>query len=257
MENTENVYYVYGLIDPRNKEIFYIGKGKGKRAYQHLTEEYTEEKGNREKINRIKEIQKKQGKQPEIKFFAENLSEEAAYALEEILIDRIGRKILGYGPLTNWIVGGAKEDQYKFGLEEHEKTTIDIVKVKFPEILPVIESIPRTTKEDNIKEKWSKIVQNVLTIINSFDDKILEEIEASDIRFLDHYKGEAIQFECKHGSGEISFSSDEQFKMLGMGTSSVYLRKNGKIILGLPRLFQNEVTTKLREYNENEINKCQ
>lgn len=24
-------YYVYGLIDPRNKQIFYIGKGTGNR----------------------------------------------------------------------------------------------------------------------------------------------------------------------------------------------------------------------------------
>src|SRR4051794_1944331 len=28
-------YYVYALIDPRNEAIFYVGKGKGDRVYQH------------------------------------------------------------------------------------------------------------------------------------------------------------------------------------------------------------------------------
>ena len=252
MDKNENIYYTYGLIDPRNNEIFYIGKGKGKRAYQHLKEEYTEEKGNRDKIKRIKEIQKK-NTQPMIKFFAENLAEEVAFALEEILIDRIGRKILGYGPLTNWIVGGANEHQYKFGLEDDEKITIEIAREKFPELLPIIESIPRTTKEDSIKEKWSVIVNNVLNIINSHDDKILEEVGANNIRFLNHFKGEAIQFQCNYGDCEICYASDDKYKELNKGTSSLYLRKNGEITLGLSWLFQKEVTEKLREYHNKNI----
>lgn len=252
MINSEKIYYVYSLIDPRDKEIFYIGKGKGKRAFQHLNEEYTEEKGNRDKINRIKEIQNQLGKQPEIRFLAECLSEEAAYALEEILIDRIGRKILSYGPLTNWIVGGAKEDQYKFSLDENEKTTLEIVREKFPEILHVIESIPRTTKEDSIKESWAKIVNNVLRTINHSDNKILEEIKATNIRFLDHYNGEAIQFECRYGDCEICLASDEKFKNSGKGTSCVYIRKNGEIFFESSWLYQKDVTKKLREFHNNQ-----
>lgn len=135
-----------------------------------------------------------------------------------------------------------------------EKTIIEVVKEKFPKSLTIIESIPRTTKEDNIKEKWSKIVKNVINIINSHDDKILEEIGAKNTRFLYHFKGEAIQFQCNYGDGEICYESDEEFKEFNKGTSSVYLRNNKEIKLGLSWLFQKEVTEKLREYHETKKN---
>ena len=28
-------FYVYVLIDPRDNEVFYVGKGQGERAFQH------------------------------------------------------------------------------------------------------------------------------------------------------------------------------------------------------------------------------
>lgn len=28
-------FYVYALVDPRDKKIFYVGKGSGDRVFQH------------------------------------------------------------------------------------------------------------------------------------------------------------------------------------------------------------------------------
>jgi len=250
-----NIYYVYGLVDPRNNEVFYIGKGKGNRSEQHFKEEYTETKGNRGKINRIKDIQSKTGKNPTVKYYARGIEEAAAYALEEILIDKIGRKLFRFGPLTNWLVGGEKESQFKFGLKEGEKMTIDIVRERFPEILEAINKVPRTTKEDKLRDNMRKTVQKVILIINKFDSKIIEDIEATNIRYEDTYRGIAIQFDCKYGSGSITYDDDNKFDF-DEGSSTVVLIDNNPIflerrtILFKSSLFKKDVTAKLREFHE-------
>jgi len=53
-------YYVYLLLDPRNNKIFYVGKGKGNRLFDHISgalENPTET----EKIKLIKEIINEKG----------------------------------------------------------------------------------------------------------------------------------------------------------------------------------------------------
>ena len=47
--------YVYRLIDPRNGETFYVGKGQGDRVFAHIREQIEEDDPNN-KLRRIRDI---------------------------------------------------------------------------------------------------------------------------------------------------------------------------------------------------------
>jgi uncharacterized protein len=77
--------YVYIYIDPRNGEIFYIGKGKGDRLFAHLGD--TSETDKTSKISDIR----KSGKEPQIDLLRYGLSDSEAELLEASAIDLIGK----------------------------------------------------------------------------------------------------------------------------------------------------------------------
>jgi len=77
-------YYVYALIDPINRQPFYIGKGKNKRAWVHFE---PGQKCNKTKLNYIKNI-KNLGFEPLVYKIYENLSNKKALKIEKELIGR-------------------------------------------------------------------------------------------------------------------------------------------------------------------------
>ena len=96
-------YYVYALIDPRDNEIFYIGKGKGDRYKAHYkTNNKDENKAKKAKTRQIKTS----GYEVEVVKLLAYLNEETAFQIEKIIIYNIGRKIFNEGCLTNIVKGG-------------------------------------------------------------------------------------------------------------------------------------------------------
>lgn len=88
--NNQNVYYVYTYTDPRNNEIFYVGKGKKYRHTEHLRNVKNNLLGksdNKRKSQRIKDILDS-GIEPLIEKVKCDLSNYEAHFFEEELISK-------------------------------------------------------------------------------------------------------------------------------------------------------------------------
>jgi len=118
INNSKNDYYVYVYLDPRKSgfynsesfifpnEPFYVGKGKNNRHFDHLKEsELNKENGNIIKQRKIKKILSL-NKTPIIYKIFDNVNENFAYHVENLLILDIGRVNNKTGVLTNLNDGG-------------------------------------------------------------------------------------------------------------------------------------------------------
>jgi len=82
MTDNQWKFYVYQLIDPRDGEVFYIGKGSGNRMFQHERDFASGKIGNAAKSRKINSI-RLSGAHVECKEVARFMNEDDAYAFEE------------------------------------------------------------------------------------------------------------------------------------------------------------------------------
>lgn len=99
-------YFVYLLVDSRNNQIFYIGKGSKTRPYGHIKEAKKLKTTNHFKSTRITDILAC-GYEVDIYYFETELEEKQAFDIEAFLISYIGTN-----NLTN-ISGGIKKESTK------------------------------------------------------------------------------------------------------------------------------------------------
>lgn len=96
--------YVYRLIDPRNGETFYVGKGRGNRVFSHIRAEQNLEGDDLDnKVRRIREI-RLAGFEVAHVIHRHGMDEKTAFEVEAALID-------AYPGLTN-IAGGVGGNDY-------------------------------------------------------------------------------------------------------------------------------------------------
>ena len=110
-------FYVYRLIDPRNGNTFYVGKGKGNRVFAHINAELTyesEEDAQSEKIGTIREI-RSCGLEVIHVIHRHGLDSNTALEVEAALID-------AYPGLSNEVGGRGSRD--RGSMNAHQIQTI-------------------------------------------------------------------------------------------------------------------------------------
>ena len=97
--------YVYRLIDPRNGETFYVGKGQGQRVFDHVSGDIDDTDRNAvdPKLKRIREI-RALGMEVQHVIHRHGMSETVAREVEAALID-------AYPGLVNRVAGAGSRDR--------------------------------------------------------------------------------------------------------------------------------------------------
>lgn len=133
-------YYVYELIDPRNGQIFYIGKGHGNRVFAHANDElkkYKDEPDREEddisnKIQQIREI-RQAGLEVIHIIVRHGLDSNTALEVEAALIDSLSND------LTNRVNGhhssergiaNVKQIEEKYSIDEYKEPNFEYIIIK-------------------------------------------------------------------------------------------------------------------------------
>lgn len=157
-------YYVYKLIDPRNGQVFYVGKGTGNRVFNHVkcaidyydgAEETCDNDPN--KLRTIKDIMN-DGLEVVHVIQRWNLTEKEAFEVEAALID-------AYQGLTNSIAGhhsefgvtNAESLERRLSLKEYEEPNdfkYVIIKTQKWRLDELFDRFPSTYRYEATRSAW-------------------------------------------------------------------------------------------------------
>jgi hypothetical protein len=150
-----NGFYVYLLIDPRDDSVFYVGKGRGRRAFDHVAECKANRATNREKNARIRSILDA-GMEVGARAIVHGIEQSTAFAIERVLIESLPDLTNGAsGRGLNWL-----------GVCQRELRKIPSYCVWEFNVLPELD--PHLTEEEHIALYWD-IIGNWHSLIRSIN----------------------------------------------------------------------------------------
>lgn len=158
----ENVFYVYLHRRKTDNKVFYVGKGKGRRAYTKTS-----------RSQWWKSVSDKHGLIVEVVF--ENLSEEEAFQIEKDTI--LEFKYFGY-PLVNLTNGGEGMSGYKQPEEQRKRVSEKLQgrKMTLEQRCNMSTAAIQRVVDHNLRENYKGVGnpnadKNVYTFINTLTDE--------------------------------------------------------------------------------------
>lgn len=134
--------YVYRLIDPRNGETFYVGKGTGDRVFAHVSENISTDDPSH-KLRRIREI-KLSGFEVAHVIHRHGMDEKTAFEVEAALMD-------AYQGLTN-VAGGIGSIDYGVMHADEIIKKYTALEADFTDIKALLINVNRSAMEISLYE---------------------------------------------------------------------------------------------------------
>lgn len=229
-------YYVYMLIDPRNNQPFYVGKGQGNRVFQHVIDAEKHMNISTDKYDTIREIIAA-GKVVKHVIVYHGLKTEAeAFRIECVLIDTLNycfrnltNAVLGHGSSQTGIMTTAEIKQL-YGAQPLNAIANDCV------IININANYNRcmgaTAIYQATKECWrmdAKRLKNIKYVLAEYRGLIVEVFEVHKWNPIKcHYtSGKNIGKECKRWGFEGS-QAPANIRDQYLNKSVAHLKKRGQ-----------------------------
>ena len=198
------MYYVYTLTDPRNDTIFYVGKGKGDRAWKHGR--LQDGCGNVRKDRLIKKLHRL-GMEPQVTIVKQFVNEEDAYDYEDQLTETIGIENLTNAKIgqrapdqTGWTPSAetlAKRSASLKGIERHDEWRDNLSKSKMGANNPMYGKTYECSDSKRIGILRSKIGDRIEDLLDA-----IEQINAG-AKLTDVDVSRAVYYSLKSGKHGI------------------------------------------------------
>ena len=181
-------YYVYRLIDPRNGQTFYVGKGKGNRVFQHVkcAIDYYDgaEDIDEEDPNKFKTIQNIRDSGLEVIHIIQrwNLTESEAFQVESALIDAYqGLSNIQSGHHSDFGVTNAEELQSRLSMKTYDEPTdfkYLIIKVRWWTLYQLMSEFPTDYRYEATRREWKIKPRSIkeYKYVFSVTDGIVKEV---------------------------------------------------------------------------------
>ena len=168
-----NGYYVYALIDPRSNNVFYIGKGIGNRIFSHEAESEKSSASEKEKIQKIQDIENSGFSVKRI-MVNWGLSEQEAFAAEASLINLFN--VISDIRLTNIVAGH----------HAHESLTVEAFERRYGAELLETEEIKHNILVIKINKLYRKNMSNyeIYDAVRGMWRVSLKSIKSKEIRYV-------------------------------------------------------------------------